>query len=169
MKERSRGRSPYDGIVLPKSAFTLMELLVVLVILGLLGGAVTVIPWGRSSPAREADRALRWMLRALTKANRTGRSFALGTGFGVSEGTLQLCWGHSGDTEAFPASSGFRFRLVRHGMFAPESVYSPQWGTFTPAATIRIASERSTETHYLILSGYGRVRTAAAPPPGNVE
>ena len=44
MKERSRGRSPYDGIVLPKSAFTLMELLVVLVILGLLGGAVTVIP-----------------------------------------------------------------------------------------------------------------------------
>ncbi len=88
MKERSRGRSPYDGIVLPKPAFALMELLVVLVILGLLGGAVTVIPWARSSPAREADRALRWMLRALTKANRTGRSFALGTGFGASDGVL---------------------------------------------------------------------------------
>ena len=93
----------------------------------------------------------------------------MGTGAGASEGVLQLRWMHSGETETFPASSGFRFQLVRHGMFAPESVYSSQWGTLTPAATIRITSERSTETYYLILSGYGRVRTAADPPPGDLE
>lgn len=135
-----------------------------MLILGLLGGAAGLIRWNPASPEKEADRVLRWILRALTKANRTGRSFTLVLDDGKAP---SLRWKDATDAETFPASPGFRF--ARHGFSSPESVYSPQWGTFTPAATIRIASPRGAGHHYLILSGYGRVRAAPVPPPGGVE
>lgn len=146
-----------------------MEVLVVLLILGVMAGAATTINWSRVSPEREAGRAMRWLLRSLTKANRTGRSFNLRLSAGTSTDTLALRWRDDPNVETFPAAPGFRFQLVRHGFFAPESVYSPQWGTFTPAATLRITAPQGAKPHYLILSGYGRVRTALSPPPGGVE
>ena len=154
---------------LPRSAFTLTEVLVVLSILGLMAGAAAAINWGRASPEREAGRLMRWVLRSLTKANRTGRSFTLRLSAGTSAETLALRWRDDPVVEMFPAAPGFRFQLVRHSAFAPESIYSPQWGTFTPAATVRITAPRGAKPHYLILSGYGRVRTASSPPPGGVE
>ena len=157
------------GGVIPRPAFTLTEVLVVLLILGLMAGAATTINWSRASPEREAGRAMRWILRSLTKANRTGRSFTLWLSVGTSAETLALRWRNAPDVETFPAAPGLRFQLVRHSAFAPESVYSPQWGTFTPAATVRITASRGATPHYLILSGYGRVRIASSPPPGGVE
>lgn len=154
---------------LPRSAFTLAEVLVVLAILGLMAGAAAAINWNRASPEREAGRAMHWILRSLTKANRTGRSFTLRIRAGASSETLALKWKDDPDEETFPAAPGLRFQLVRHSAFAPESIYSPQWGTFTPAATVRITAPRGANPHYLILSGYGRVRTASSPPPGGVE
>ena len=146
-----------------------MEVLVVLWILGVMAGAATTINWSRVSPEREAGRAMRWLLRSLTKANRTGRSFTLRLSAGTSEGTLTLRWRNDPNEETFPAAPGVRFQLFRHNFFAPESVYSPQWGTFTPAATVCITKSRGAKPHYLILSGYGRVRIASSPPPGGVE
>lgn len=144
-----------------------MELLVVLLILGVLGGASALTAWNRPTPQKEADRVQRWILRAMTKAQRTGRSFALFLDGGSESRTPSLRW-NGAAVETFPASPGFRFRLVRHGYSGSETVYSPQWGTCTPAATIRITAPQA-EDRYLILSGHGRVRIASAPPPGGVE
>ena len=112
---------------LPRFAFTLTEVLVVLSILGLMAGAAAAINWGRASPEREAGRAMHWILRSLTKANRTGRSFTLRLSAGTSAETLALRWKDDPDAETFPAVPGLRFQLVRHSAFAPESIYSPQW------------------------------------------
>lgn len=151
-----------------RSAFSLTELLVVLLILGMLGGGLSLRSWARPSPEKEADRAMRWVLRALTLSNHTGRPFTLLLDERASK-PLSLTWKDSGRIEAFPASPEFRFRLLRQGTFDNKSVYDPQWGTLTPAATIRISAPQDGGRHYLILSGYGRVRTNTDPPPGGVE
>lgn len=151
-----------------RSAFSLTELLVVLLILGMLGGGLTLRSWARPSPEKEADRAMRWVLRALTQSNHTGQPFTLLLDERASK-PLSLTWKDSGRTEAFPASPEFRFCLLRQGTFDNKSVYAPQWGTLTPAATIRISAPQDGGHHYLILSGYGRVRTNTEPPPGGVE
>ena len=148
-----------------RAAFTLAEILIVLMIMGMLGGTWAAVgAWGRQTAAREADRAMRWLYGVLLRADNRGRSFYLS----VTSSYLMVTWLAPHATERLEASEGCSFERRagpdwRGGAYDTETVYSAQWGTFTPSMTVRVTDAHS-GVHYLILSGQGRARTSDEPP-----
>ncbi|MBR1671576.1 MAG: prepilin-type N-terminal cleavage/methylation domain-containing protein [Fretibacterium sp.] len=140
-----------------RAAFTLVEALIALAVLGLMGAMGATVAWGRRTGEREADRAMRWLYSFLARSDRTGMSFSLE----VEPRRLTVTWKQTGEAEGLDASEGCSFQ--RRARTGPSSLYSPQWGTFTPALTLEVTGARG-DAHYLILSGQGRVRTSAIPP-----
>lgn len=142
-----------------RGAFTLIELLVALLILGVLGAGAGLRVWTFHTPQREADRAMRWLYGVLARADRTGQSFSLHIGDGRPSCLVAIRDG-LGESERLEASEGCSFE--RRLSDIANVTYSPQWGTFTAAMTIRVRGAGG-GAHYLILSGQGRLRTAPSP------
>lgn len=149
-----------------RAAFTLFELLAVLAILSMLGalGWSAARLGGIRSAEREADRTMRWIYRLIARADRTGQPFVLMANSHAELSTISASWQDSLRSDRLEATEGFLFRRIAGGRVF-ESVYSPQWGTFTPALTLRVRGPDGDE-HYLIVSGQGRIRTSPTPPRG---
>lgn len=142
-------------------AFTLVELLISTTIIGIVSGAA-MIAFGRFSlqitPKREAERALNWLYLTTEKAENAGRSFSIY----IKNGSLAVLMNGDGEPETLRSSEGCSFRRQGSGGDSLRSVYSAQWGTFTPAMTIEVSG--GAPNSYIILSGQGRMRISDSPP-----
>ncbi len=146
-----------------RRAFTLVEILAVLVVVGFAGAGVALRLRERHSPEHEADRAMRWLYNIITKADRTGQSFTLRVGEGSSS-CLLANWGVLHSTDRLDAQGGCVYKRLVAFLGGNKSIagvtYSPQWGTFSSALTLEVANPGSGARHYLIISGQGRLRTS---------
>ncbi len=139
----------------------LATLLVVAVLSGtivLAGGAS-----GGQNPKKEAQRLARWLEKIIVTASRTGYPFTFVCGNSGSDRKTQetvRILRSDGKQEDYASAYGCRFIRPNPG----ENVWSPQWGTFTPAFTVRVTNGRKTDDHYVVVSTHGRVRTSASPP-----
>lgn len=157
-------------------AFTLIELLISITIIGIVSGAA-MIAFGRfgsyTTAKREAERAVRWLYFVMERAENDGRSFSIYidddsiTVLMKPRGNMQSAGGNK--PELLRISDGFSFMSLGGG--SARTVYSAQWGTFTPAMTIRVSrtderirSQEGDRRQYIILSGQGRIRISDSAP-----
>ena len=142
-------------------AFTLVELMITLALLGLLGTAVGlgVGALTRQTARREAELAMHWLYGVLLRADRMGRQFSLRVQGGTA---LVVDWGTGG--ERLEASGGCSFSRLGNatGRAGDPIVYSPVWGTFTPALTLQVRGPGG-DTFFLLLSGQGKLRLSGSP------
>ena len=142
-------------------AFSLVQILVVLAVLGT-GGAANfgVITW-RPSARHEAERAMSWLYGILARADNNGMSFVLKLNSSGLASGLIADWGNNGvNVETWNAGEGCKLNRVPVG--TSKVIYSPQWGTFTPALTVKFTGGGG-DVHYLIISGQGRLRISEKP------
>ena len=144
-----------------KRAFTLIEVLAAVIVLAVLAGALSAVPQNRRTPEKEAEDLARWLTRLTVLSNRSGRPFTILCPGNVSNNYVEAFWKNPQKKETYSSAwgcdfSGYRGRTI-------DSVYTPQWGTLTPTATIKVTRGRA--EHYVIISQHGRVRTSKTPPP----
>ncbi|NLL37036.1 MAG: hypothetical protein GX256_05895 [Fretibacterium sp.] len=147
---------------LRRPGLTLAELLAALLLSALLATGLSLLPGpdGTSQKAhKEAQRAELWLLRSVARSARTRRGFTLRVRDLISN-TLTLTWQNPRERETFEARKGYLFCFQGN---SSEIFYSSQWNTFTPSATIRVFHPKTWEEHFIIISGYGRIRTASFP------
>ena len=144
------------------SAFSLVEILVVLAVLGTVGAAsFGVITW-RPSARYEAERAMSWLYGILARADNNGVSFVLKLNSNVRASGLIADWENNGvNVETWDAGEGCTLKREFSGGTS-KVIYSPQWGTFTPALTVEFTGGGG-DIFYLIISGQGRLRISEKP------
>jgi hypothetical protein len=160
-RKDGRGR-PFWFRRLP--AFTLAESLTVLVVLFVLLSASFVVRGVRGAdPEKEARSLARWLSGVMTASNRSGRSFTLRCAGNVARKTVEAVWQRPAETKTYASLYGCVFK--RYNSAVSDSVYSPQWNTLTPAATIKVQdADDEGKTHFVIVSQHGGVRTSTSPP-----
>ena len=144
-----------------KRAFTLVELLAALTILAVFAGALSTIPVNRRSPEKEAEHLARWLTHLTVMSNRSGRPFRIICPGNVALDYVEASWQHPTKKETHFSSGGATFTGYRGRTL--DCIYSPQWGTLTPTATIKVTLDK--KEHYVIVSQHGKVRTSKTPPP----
>ncbi|MDR1730857.1 MAG: prepilin-type N-terminal cleavage/methylation domain-containing protein [Synergistaceae bacterium] len=150
------------------AAFTLVEVLVTLTIVGTLAGAVRFAPvslFRRDDTKAEAQHLARWLMGIITISNQTGRAFTLDCPGNESRETLSVVFQSPREEVKYVPRGKCSFRRYNSNATA-ESFYLPRWNTLTPALTIRVANARG-EWHFVIVSLYGRVRTDSFPSAGS--
>lgn len=136
-----------------------------LLVVALLSGTVAfsggdALQGAGQNPKKEAQRLARWLSKNIVTANRTGLGFVFFCSDSMAYETVRILR-NDGVQETCTSAYGCRF--IRLG--GRDNIWSPQWGTFTPAFTVRVTNGRKADDHYVIVSAHGRVRTAASPPP----
>ncbi len=147
-----------------KSAFTFVEVLVVVSIMVIL--CTSLLPSGflglnEISPEQEADSAAQWLTRAMIKSLRSRRHFVIECPNNVHLPYFVLRWIDDHPEKEFYMARGKN--LFNNNGATFKSFYSPRWGTLTPAMTIRVRNPVKKTEYFIIISGYGRVRTAPVP------
>jgi prepilin-type N-terminal cleavage/methylation domain-containing protein len=144
-------------------AFTLIESLITLVVLGILFSASFAVGGGqRASPEKEAQSLARWLSGVMTESDRSGRSFTLRC-LGTARGFVEIVWQNPIEKKTYTSLYGCVFN--RYDSSVADSVYSPQWNSLTPAATIKIqGAEKTGDDRFVIVSQHARVRAGASPP-----
>ena len=146
-----------------RAAFTLVEILTVLILLGVLATAgVGLSPALRQrTAAQEADRLMRRLYGVMARADSRGEKFDLVVD--DRSPSLLVRWKRTQTVEKLEAARGCSLtRRSSAGAYSTTIRYTPQWGTFTSAMTVRVTGTGG-DAHYLILSGQGRIRTGATP------
>ena len=145
-------------------AFTLIEVLVVMAVLAVIGAAgFGVVTW-RPTARREAESAMSWLYGILARSDRSGVSFDLKVEAGAQNGGLVAVWGRKSlGSDRWDAGEGCALRRVFSGSGTNLIHYSPQWGTFTPALTVKMTGGGG-DVCYLVISGQGRLRVSDFQP-----
>ena len=145
-------------------AFSLIEVLVVMLILAVIGAASFTVVMRRPSAKYEAEQAMRWLYSILARSDSRGVSFALRLDSSALHPGLTADWENKGvNVDRWDAGEGCRLKRVFSGGGTSAIMYSPQWGTFTPALTVEVTGGRG-DVYYLIVSGQGRLRISETPP-----
>ncbi len=144
-------------------AFSLIEILVVLTLLAVIGTAgLGVIRWAPTA-RREAEQSMSWLYSILARSDRSGVSFSLRVETNEIHPGIVAVWDRKdAEEERWDAGKGVSLRRVASGGGPSRIIYSPQWGTFTPALTVKVTGSKG-DVAYLILSGQGRVRVSDQP------
>ncbi|GHS98590.1 hypothetical protein AGMMS50276_20670 [Synergistales bacterium] len=144
-----------------RAGFTLVEVLTSLIILSAFYGAslLSMNSFGDGFSEKEARRFAQWFSGLVTKANLSKRSFTLTCSPSAKTKTISVEWQFPTEKEKY--TSLYDCVFIRYNASAYDSVYTPQWNTFTPAATIRVSHGR--ENHYVIISGLAHTRTNKKP------
>ena len=157
-----------------RSAFSLIELLVVILILGVLYGGVALAPSSifldSSSPESvrcETERAASWLQRVFYKALLSGRGFAVRVAHLQSQRRIVVHWVSPVEDEVYDAEG--RAFFINHSSQSSLCQFTPKWNILTPALTIRVsASEGPRRTAkalwYIVVSPYGRVSLRDTSP-----
>ncbi len=157
-----------------RSAFSLSELLISILILGVLSGGVALAPSSsfldsssRESVIREAERAAAWMQRVFHKALLSGRGFSVRVASLQSQRRIVVHWASPVEDEVY--DGGGRAYFLNHALESPFCQYTPKWNMLTPALTIRVGSSESPRKglkalRYIVVSPYGRVSLRETPP-----
>ncbi|GHV37387.1 hypothetical protein FACS1894187_13960 [Synergistales bacterium] len=136
-------------------------MLITLIVLSVIYGAflLSAGSFGGKGPEKEAARFARWFSGLVAKANLSKRSFKLICSPSVRTNVINVEWQFPTESEKYTAAYDCAF--MRYDSVVYESVYTPQWNSLTPAATIKVS--RGREIHYIIISELARARTNKSP------
>ena len=143
-----------------KRAFTLVELLAAMMVLGIFAFSLSAFPKNRQSPEKEAEHLARWLTHLTALSNRSGRPFTIVCPGNVTRSYIEAFWQNPQGKENYTSAYGCGFTAYRGNTI--DCIYTPQWGTLTPTATIKVTAGRV--EHYVIVSQHGKVRTSNTPP-----
>ncbi|MDR1378891.1 MAG: hypothetical protein LBJ36_07545 [Synergistaceae bacterium] len=145
-------------------AFSLVEILFAMLLLTFSASSLWMVRHAFQDDKvfveKEAQALARWITNRFTLSNRSGRPFGLSCPFDRASDTVKAMWQNPLREEKY--NSLYQCQFIRYQGSVVESLYSPQWNTLVPTATLKVSRGRA--EHYVIVSQRGRARTSKMPP-----
>jgi type II secretory pathway pseudopilin PulG len=145
------------------AAFSLTEVLVVILLLAFSSISFCLTRYAFQDDnvlvEKEAQELARWLSNRFALSNRSGRSFWLYCLSNRVSDTVKITWQNPLLEERYKPF--YQCMFVRYQNSVTESLYSPQWNTLLPTATLKVSRGRA--EYYVIVSQRGRVRTNKKP------